>query len=237
MPIIPPEIQDQVRKVFQPLVNQVKLVVFTKSEGDPVECDMCKETLELVEDVAGLSDLIEYEVFDFTKDADVAASYGIQKIPAIAVLGGGARPTDHGIRLYGIPSGYEFSSLIEDILLVSQGVTGLSAETLAELEKLAEPVHIQVFVTPTCSYCPQAVVLAHKLAFASDKITADMVESMEFPQLAGQYQVYGVPRTVINDVIHIEGAVPEAALISELIKVLDADEMARLRQEWESLLN
>jgi hypothetical protein len=75
------------------------------------------------------------------------------------------------------------------------------------------------------------VVLAHKLAFASDHITADMVEASEFPHLVGKYHVYGVPRTVINEVIQIEGAVPENMLVPELMKVEDDAVMARLRAE------
>ncbi len=75
------------------------------------------------------------------------------------------------------------------------------------------------------------MLLAHKLAFASDHITADMVEVSEFPHLAARYQVYGVPRTVINEVIQIEGAVPESALIPELMKVEDEAAMERLRAQ------
>jgi predicted DsbA family dithiol-disulfide isomerase len=65
------------------------------------------------------------------------------------------------------------------------------------------------------------VVLAHRLAMASDWIRADMVEATEFPHLANKYQVYGVPRTVINETIHIEGAVPEPMLVSRLMTALD----------------
>ena len=80
-------------------------------------------------------------------------------------------------------------------------------------------------------------MLAHKLAMASDLITADMVEASEFPHLANRYQVYGVPRTVIEDVIHIEGAVPEGMLVSRLMTVIDAEAMGQLRQEWQASLN
>jgi predicted DsbA family dithiol-disulfide isomerase len=76
------------------------------------------------------------------------------------------------------------------------------------------------------------VVLAHKLAMASDLITADMVEANEFPDLANRYQVYGVPRTVINEVIHIEGAVPEDHLVQELMMVMDEKQMETLRKQW-----
>lgn len=66
------------------------------------------------------------------------------------------------------------------------------------------------------------MLLAHKLAMASDFVTADMVEAQEFPHLSNKYQVYGVPRTVINETIHIEGAVPEAALVSKMMAGLAA---------------
>ena len=65
------------------------------------------------------------------------------------------------------------------------------------------------------------MLLAHKLAMASELVTADMVEAMEFPHLANKYDVYGVPRTVINELIHIEGAIPEDMLMEELMKVMD----------------
>ena len=237
MSIIPAEIQKQVEEIFQALEGPVKLVMFTQDEGSKSECSLCEDARLLVEDVAGLSDKIELQVYDLVKDAEVAAKYNIEKVPAVAVMGGGNQPKDHGIRLFGIPSGYEFSSLIEDILLVSHGQSDLNSQTLVELKKLETPVHIQVFVTPTCPYCPQAVILAHRLALASDKITADMVEATEFPSLADRYQVYGVPRTVINDVVHIEGAVPETDLVAELMRVLDENEMGQLRMQWEASLN
>jgi hypothetical protein len=72
---------------------------------------------------------------------------------------------------------------------------------------------------------------------ASDLVTADMVEASEFPHLANRYQVYGVPRTVINDVIHIEGAMPEPAVIRQLLTVLDEPAMDKLRVQWEASLN
>ncbi len=78
------------------------------------------------------------------------------------------------------------------------------------------------------------MLLANKLAIASPHVRSDMVEASEFPHLANRYDVYGVPRTVINEVIHIEGAVPEARLVPELMKVLDENEMSRLRAAFEA---
>ncbi len=63
-------------------------------------------------------------------------------------------------------------------------------------------------------------MLAHQLAVESDLVRADMVEVIEFPHLATKYQVMGVPRTVINETIQIEGAMPEPMLMREFAKLL-----------------
>jgi glutaredoxin-like protein len=236
MSLLNDQIEKQLRQAFEALTGPVKIVMFTQGEN-ALECETCAETRQLLEEISALSGKITLEVHDFVRDATLAEQYHIDKIPAVAVLSGGDAPQDYGIRLYGMPAGYEFSTLIEDILMVSRQKSTLNARTLDELKKLTQPVTIQVFVTPTCPYCPRAVVLAHQLAMASDLITASMVEANEFPHLSNKYQVYGVPRTVIEDVIHVEGAVPEAVLIDELMKVLDADTMQQLRLEWELRLN
>jgi predicted DsbA family dithiol-disulfide isomerase len=76
------------------------------------------------------------------------------------------------------------------------------------------------------------VLLAHKLAYESELVRADMVEATEFPHLANRYQVYGVPRIVINEVIHIEGAVPEDYMMEELMQVMDENRMKELEEQW-----
>lgn len=65
------------------------------------------------------------------------------------------------------------------------------------------------------------MALAHQLAMESDLITGDMVEVIEFPHLGQKYEVMGVPRTVIDETIHVEGAVPEPWLMKEFAKVFD----------------
>jgi glutaredoxin-like protein len=197
---------------FKSLQTPVKLIVFSQE----LECQYCQETRMIAEELVALSDKITLEVYDFVKDKEIVEQYDIDKIPATVVMQGGDTPKDYGIRYFGIPSGYEFSSLIEDIMMVSSGNSGLSQATKEILAKLDKPVHLQVFVTPTCPYCPQAVLLAHQLAFESDMVRGDMVEAIEFPHLSNKYQVQGVPRTVINESVHQEGAAPEAMLMAKL---------------------
>jgi glutaredoxin-like protein len=220
MPMMDEKVRSQVRKALADMQRPVRIVMFTQREGGALECEYCQHTRELVEEVAALSDQITLEVRDFETDQALAQAYGIDKIPALALLADGQPPTTNGIRLYGLPAGYEFSTLIEDLRMLGAGHAGLSDGTIDALRRLTTPLHIQVFVTPTCPYCPRAVVLAHKLAMASDKVTADMVEVTEFPHLAGKYSVQGVPRTVVNETIHIEGAVPEATLVSRIVEAL-----------------
>ena len=63
--------------------------------------------------------------------------------------------------------------------------------------------------------------MAHKLAIASAHVTADVVEVSEFPDLAQRYNIYGVPKIVINDVVEFEGARPEAQFMAEVLRAVD----------------
>ncbi len=214
MPLMDDKTRQDVRELLSDLTGPVKLLVFTQQ----FECQMCAETRQICEEVAALNDHITVEVHDFVADASLAESLGVDKIPAIAVLG--ANDADTRIRFYGIPSGYEFMSLLAAIRLVSTGEVDLTPETRRALAALEGDLHLQVFVTPTCPYCPNAVILAHQLAFASPKVRADMVEANEFPHLSMRYNVMGVPRTVINEDTFVEGAAPEAMLLQRIQQAL-----------------
>jgi glutaredoxin-like protein len=201
---------------FRTLSQPVKLAVFM----DEHECEYCRETQQLMEEIAALSDKITVETYDLHRDVSQVGEFQIDKAPAIVVMNG----KDYGIRYFGIPSGYEFGSLIEDILDVSRGESGLGAATKAALAKITAPLHFQVFVTPTCPYCPRAVRLAHKMAMENDLIRADMVEAMEFPELSDRYNVMAVPRVVINEDHYFEGALPENAFLAAALQALDPNE-------------
>lgn len=137
------EIKKEVQTELQGLKNEAKLVVFTQE----MECEYCNENRMLAEEIASLSDKIKVEVYNFTLDKNKVEEYKIDKIPAIAVCDGTGK--DYGIRFYGIPAGYEFTSLMEAMRMVSSGESGLLEESKKELQKLNKQVHIQVFVTLT----------------------------------------------------------------------------------------
>jgi glutaredoxin-like protein len=178
------------------------------------ECETCDDTRALLEEVAGLSDKIALKVHDFFGDDAAVAQMGIHGIPAI-VLSGGARGR---VRFFGIPGGYEFGSFIEELVDVGNGRTDLSEKTREALQGLANDVHIRVFVTPSCPFCPAAARLAHKMAVESDRVTADIVEASEFPDLVKRYNVRGVPKTVINESVEFVGAQPEARVLEHVLR-------------------
>lgn len=205
----------QLNQIFKGLEQEVRIVHFTQE----FECGYCKETKELLQELSKISPKIRLEVYDFVKDSDRAKEFGIDKIPATIVMGTGD-DQKYGIRFYGVPSGYEFTSLVEDIIDVSKGKSRLSQKTIERLKSLASPLHIQVFVTLTCPYCPRAVRLAHQFALESPYVKADMIESAEFPQLANKYQVMAVPKTVVNDTVSFEGALPEEHYLEHVLLAL-----------------
>lgn len=195
-------LQDEFAKLTEP----VRLILFTQE----FECASCRDTHTLLEETAALSEKIELITYDLVQDKEKTIAYGVERVPAVIVEG----ERDYGIRFLGIPSGYEFSSLIEDIIDVGTGKTSLSDATKERLSQLEEPVHIQVFVTPSCPYCPKAVRTAHMMAMESEKVTADMVMANEFPDLANRYGVMAVPKVVLNGKTSFEGAIPEEDYIS-----------------------
>jgi glutaredoxin-like protein len=227
MPLISPQDAEHLQNEFESQLDApVKLVLFTQT----IECQFCAETRQIVEEISALSDKITAEIFNFVTDKATADLYEIDKIPAIAIVRVESdTDRDYGVRFYGIPSGYEFTSIIEGIIDVSKGESGLQPKTKEALATLAEPVHFQVFVTPTCPYCPQAVRLAHKFAIESELVRGDMVEAIEFPHLSNKYGVYGVPRTVINESVHQEGAVPEPMLVAKMAEAVGTGSGHELR--------
>ncbi len=212
--MISAEDREYIKKRFEKeLAGNVKIIYFTQD----FECQFCKETRQLLEEIKELSDKIELEIHEFNKEKELAEKYGVDKIPATLIFG----EKEYGVRFFGIPSGYEFSTLIEDIIHVSKGETDLDDKIKEEVRKIDKEVHIQVFVTPTCPYCPTMVHIAHQMAVENEKIKADMVEAIEFPHLAQKYRVVGVPKTIINEKREIVGAVPEEVFLEEIKRALE----------------
>lgn len=133
--------KEKVANIFKGIEKDVKIVMFTQE----MECPHCEMTRTMLEEVSGLSEKLSLEVHDFVAEADLAKKYGVDKIPATLIVG----DRDYGIHFYGVPAGYEFNVLIEDIMDAGKRSPGLSEELMTELDKIDKPVHLQVLISPT----------------------------------------------------------------------------------------
>ena len=191
------------------LVNDVKLIVFISEN-----CKYCNITGDIAKELAELNPHIKFEYY--TLKDDMAKLYDVTHAPTVVITDGekyGGR-----IRYVGLPSGYEFSSLVEDIMDVSRRSTQVAEEVAKKLETIDKPIRIQVFVTPTCPYCPRAVRTAHKFAILNENITGEMIEAIEFPEWANRWKVMSVPHIVINEKVQFIGAYPDEHFINYVLE-------------------
>jgi len=206
MAILNEDILNQLKDKVKEMKDPVKLVYF-KPKG---ECEHCEHIAGLLSELSGVSDKISTETHD--EGGDKAKDYEIDNYPAIVVEGKEKRH----VRYFGMPSGYEFATFITDIIDVSKNETNLPKEIEDEVKKIDFPVRMLVFTTPTCPYCPGAVKLAHDFAIVNPKIKGDMVSAVEFRELAEKHGVMGVPKTVINEKVTLEGAYPADVVLKKI---------------------
>ncbi len=202
MALLGPKEQEIVRERLSGLVRDVEAVLFTDTSTlvapGKEPCLYCRETQALLEEVAGLSDRVHLVVYNLAtpEGREKAKEYGVEDPPTLILREKGSEATN--LRYRGIPAGYEFATLLEDLEMLGRDGHGLPEAVVEELNALPSPVTLQVFVTPTCPYCPQAVRTAHRMAYASPKVLGEMIEANEFPALSARYHIHGVPDTIVN---------------------------------------
>ncbi len=212
--LIDESLKAAVMQRFTDMTGPVTLKVFSSKN----HCLFCNEMISLVNSVAELSDKIKVEICDCEENDPKAKEYGIERHPAIAIDG----DRDYGIRFYGVPAGKEFTTFVESIMLVSNRNPVLTPEAKELLTKVKHKVNLKVFVTLECPYCPAMVIRAHKLALANDNITAEMIESSQFAKLAADFDIFGVPNTIINNGLgSVEGLVTEEVLLQQILVALE----------------
>jgi glutaredoxin-like protein len=131
----------KIAEMLKGLAHPVKNAYFTQE----FECEFCRETGQLLKELSDISDKIALETYNFQLDREAVERFGIDKIPATVVMG----DKDYGIRLYGVPAGYEFTGLVETIMDVGRADSGLQTATREKLRSVTKPIHLQVMVTPT----------------------------------------------------------------------------------------
>jgi len=218
MPLISSADQERLSAEFAAMSRRVTLLFFTQTVG----CETCLMARQIIDELPALSDKIAIEEVNLILERERAQQYGIDRVPSIAVLteDENGQPRDTRMRFLGPPSGYEFVALVRAVMLAGGAESGLSQHARERLSAVDRPMTIRVFSTPTCPYCPRAVTLAHEMAWANPNITTYAVEATEYPDLARQYHVTGVPKTVVDDTVEILGALPEDEFIEQALSGL-----------------
>ena len=153
MALLSPADQQRLRESFDEMKAPVRLLFFTQAFG----CETCFHARQILDELPPLSDKITIEEVNFVLEKEKAAQYGIDRVPAIALVyteaDRGAGPPgvekDSRIRFLGAPSGYEFVSLVQAVLLVGGHVSSLTVENRRRLAAVDSPMVMQVFATPT----------------------------------------------------------------------------------------
>ena len=169
-----PLIDEQSKKVLKEVLkaklkNNINILFF---KGDTPECIFCKQIEELLKEIKSLSEKINYKTYNIASTE--AKVFGITSAPVLTF------EERTNVRFLGIPSGHEFTVFIDDIINISRNQVDIKYSTAKALSTINKKVHIMVFVTPTCPYCPITVRTAHQFALFNKNITSEMIEAMEY---------------------------------------------------------
>ncbi len=200
-----------IKKKLSDMKDPVKILFFKPKDG----CQFCDQIEQIASEVKNINPKLSAEIIIFDPNNPLAKEYEVDAAPVIVLRG----KEKCFVRFYGLPTGYEFPTFISDILDVSKGAPSIDPSLAENIKKIDFPVHMRVFVTPTCPYCAGAVKVAHDFALLNPNIKGDMVESMEFRDLAEKYNVMGVPKTVINDKIELAGAYPADIVLKKILEL------------------
>ena len=211
--------RSQLKRTFRKdLRADVEMRLFTQRPS-PItvpgrECRYCVETQQMLEELVALSPKLRLEVIDIFAQPELAKDEDIVRVPALAFGPKGKAK----LRFFGIPGGYQLSVIVENIKTMSRGVSPLSMDTRKGLQRINQPVQIQVFVTPADTACPPVARLAHALAIENEKITADVIEIEEFPALVQKYGIRSVPMTIVNEITKITGLTSEQEFVDKILQ-------------------
>lgn len=214
------ELINELRDTLAYMVNPVTIDLFIDSDD---KCETCADAYKLIKtiaDAAPVKDgkrMIELRVFSKSKQEDLEEfkKQNVERVPTVAMLGGIVRYT-------GTPAGEEIRGLIETIMRISEGESGLEPETKKALASLKGQVHIENVVTPSCPYCPYAALLINMFAYeawkqGNPKVIADTVEAYENMDIAEKYGVMSVPAIALNGVMSFIGVPYEEDFVTYVI--------------------
>jgi len=209
---IPPEVQRQLRVVFDKLPNTVPLYLFTQEGRNDVYNHAAREVVRSFAELGS-----KVQLHEFSLDHELAEKYQVDISPTVLF-----DPEHYSIRFLGAPIGEEGRTLLEAVVLIGLRKSNLSEQSVKIIEKIHSPRRVKIFSSPTCPYCPQQAVNAIKAAVAKPElISLEIVDIQANPHLADLYSAHSVPQTFANDVLIAQGAQPEELFILSLEKMTE----------------
>ncbi len=235
---------DEMFKVSISKEDLEELEATLKDMKEPVEvytfvesaCRYCTNTVRLIETLSsvspkvGGSSLIRHKIVKREADAEgFFKKYNVSRVPTVLMIEG-------HIKYTGMPAGEEIRGLIETLIRLSAGDSGLNEHAVRELANLKAPVKIDVIVTPTCPYCPYAALLANMFAFESYRsgsrlVTADIIEAYENPDIADKYGVMSVPTIAVNGEVEFIGVPYEDQLLEKILEHSRREYLKKIKKE------
>lgn len=210
--IIPDDVKKVIKETFlESLKDDVVLEVYTqKGKNDQFN----EATISLVNTLAALSDKLKVS-FHTVGDA-LSVKRNVTRSPSVLIA-----PDKYRMRYTGAPLGEEGRSFLIAIMMASTG-KGLLTEPMVKKisDELREKRDIQVFVSPTCPYCPQQVLSAFSAALVKpDLVSAESVEIYENQDLAESLGSLAVPQTFMNGTFTGAGLQPEPWFVESLLSL------------------
>lgn len=208
--LIPDEVKQTLKETFQKtLKDDVIIEVFTeKGKNDQFN----DSAVDLVKALALLSDKLKASFHSIGDDQSVKRN--VTRSPSILIA-----PDKYRLRYTGAPMGEEGRSFLTAIMMASTGKPLFSESSIKQIaEQLHEKRDIQVFVSPTCPYCPQQVLSAFSTAIVKpDLVSAEAVEIYENQDLAESLGSLAVPQTFMNNTFTGAGLQPEPLFLETLM--------------------
>lgn len=196
---------------LEQLPRPVKLVVWAREDGGRFE----KEALHLAQALAGRFDILHAEEREPVPDH---FHYPVIGVMGLDVTDEGHEERDFGLRIVGLPAGYQINSLVGAIQAASFRASNLEGLTRIKLSKLPadNPVDIELFTAAENEAGALVATLAAGFAVASPLVRTFIVMADVFPDIARRYSVRSLPHTVINSRVHVEGLLDEESLLKQI---------------------
>ena len=103
-----------------------------------------------------------------------------------------------GLAFHGVPSGHEFNSFVLGLYNVAGPGQPLGDDLIDRSRSITDPLDIMVFVSLTCTMCPETVLASQRIASLNPAVRAEAYDVAHFPELRDHYGAMSVPCIVIT---------------------------------------